>query len=717
MKKIAFFSSFLLFAFCLGLNGQTIQEIQGTGDASPYVNQEVTTTGVVTAFNETGYFIQDGTALRSGIYVYDQDFTPSYGQEVSITATVAEFYTLTELKDVTNLTVIAPNADVPQPLELTTTEINNEDYEGMLVTVTGICTNNNLGFNEWELNDGSGPCRIDDFFYLFSAQEGVSYQVTGPATYTFDNYKIFPRSEFDIVIDLPLYFTLAPKESDLTTSGFTVRWETNIPANTRLEYGKTPAFELGLLSDDTEVTQHEVNLSGLEAGTMYYVRPYSEANGEVTPTRTYVMATVSNSSGEIKVYFNHPVNTSVASISEAAWTPNIVDTIINYLDRAESTLDITMYEAQNDEIVQAINAAYDRGVQVRVISDDEGDNVAFDNLNANIPLLEGNSNGIMHNKFILIDADEVDNAWVMTGSMNHTVANLGWDYNNIICLQDQSLARAYRLEFEEMWGSTDAQPNAGMALFSDAKTDNTPHHFLINDIPVELYFSPTEPVASRVQEAIDAAESELAFAILVFTENSLGTAVRNAKDRGVTTQGIIDYVEFNGSEFDFLVNNEVEVIDYQNADGSQWPDGPTLHHKYAIIDYLTGDDPLTITGSYNWTASAGSIHDENLLFIYDEEISNWYYQEFHARYFGIIDAVLEIPNKRLELYPNPTNGVVQLVLEENGLLEIYDQQGRLVKAHSYAAGTQTITFDEPTGVYYFYFRGDNEIFGARVVRQ
>ena len=87
---------------------------------------------------------------------------------------------------------------------------------------------------------------------------------------------------------------------------------------------------------------------------------------------------------------------------------------------------------------------------------------------------------------------------------------------------------------------------------------NSFHHFSINNTPVELYFSPTDGTAQRITAAIDAAESELAFAILVFTENALGTAVKNAYDRGVTTQGIIDYVEFNGSEYDYLLDNNID---------------------------------------------------------------------------------------------------------------------------------------------------------------
>ena len=53
----------------------------------------------------------------------------------------------------------------------------------------------------------------------------------------------------------------------------------------------------------------------------------------------------------------------------------------------------------------------------------------------------------MHNKFIVVDAisTDPDDAWVITGSMNFTDAQVKIDKQNIIAIQDQSLARGYRL--------------------------------------------------------------------------------------------------------------------------------------------------------------------------------------------------------------------------------------------------------------------------------
>jgi 2',3'-cyclic-nucleotide 2'-phosphodiesterase (5'-nucleotidase family) len=74
----------------------TIMEIQGAGHVSPYLFQEVTTTGVVTAVAFNGYYIQDpigdgDPATSDGLFVFRSSGLPSVGDYLQITDTVTEF--------------------------------------------------------------------------------------------------------------------------------------------------------------------------------------------------------------------------------------------------------------------------------------------------------------------------------------------------------------------------------------------------------------------------------------------------------------------------------------------------------------------------------------------------------------------------------------------------------------------------------------------------
>ncbi|MDO9548893.1 MAG: hypothetical protein Q7J65_08035, partial [Candidatus Marinimicrobia bacterium] len=213
MKRLLIFCFVVLilssFAFAQTL--VTIAEIQdttGTGsDASKLKGQVVTVAGVVSAesYAFVRYYIQDGTGPWSGIYVYDSNNDAAYGDSILITAEVAEYYNLTELKNVTSFTVLSKGHKV-EPTLVTTGEIgtggaNAEAYEGVLVKVMNAAiTNPDLGYGEWEIDDGSGACRVDDKadYYFDPAKYDSVRSLVGVLDYSYSNTKILPRLAYDI---------------------------------------------------------------------------------------------------------------------------------------------------------------------------------------------------------------------------------------------------------------------------------------------------------------------------------------------------------------------------------------------------------------------------------------------------------------------------------------------------------------------------------------
>jgi phosphatidylserine/phosphatidylglycerophosphate/cardiolipin synthase-like enzyme len=716
--------SLFFFIFCLSagwLSAQnTIAEIQGEAAASPLVGEVVTTSGIVTAVDGLGYFIQDGTGMWSGIYVYDSDFTPSLGDEIELTAEVEEYFDLTELKNVESLQVLSSGNALPEPEVLPTGEIADEGWESVLVRAEeAVCSNGDLGFGEFELNDGSGPIAVDDLFYLYTATQGTAYTVTGPCYYSFGAFKIVPRDANDVQIAEPLFYTELPEEFNMTTTNLEIHWQTNAPSNSIVEYGLTDSYELGVVADETQVTDHVVTLDGLEAATSYHIRVFSEAGEDITPLFERVVSTTSTSSGDIQIWFNHSVDNSVATTTEAVSTEFITDTIVHYIGTAQHTLDIQIYDLLdvNPTLITAVNAAHANGVQVRFISDLETENLALDNLSDDIPLLKGNNDGIMHNKFLIADAEYPELAWVMTGSMNWTWNNLGWDFNNVVLIRDQALARTYTREFNEMWGSETTTPDEANAKFGPDKIDNTAHKFIIGGIDIESYFSPSDGTTAQIRERIEDAQEDILLGLMLITENSLGTALADAQNSGVDVTGIIDYVEFNGSEFEFLLDNGANVVDYQNEDGTSWPDGPVLHHKYCIIDHA-GATPVLVNGSHNWTASAESINDENTLIIQDADIANQFFQEWLERWNEQTGVnVSENSREVIAAYPNPFRTSFTLNLPEQGTMQIFDASGRMLAEQNMNAGTQVIDLSQaPQGVYTVIVIAD-QTYRARVMKR
>ncbi|GAJ17985.1 unnamed protein product, partial [marine sediment metagenome] len=91
-----------------------------------------------------------------------------------------------------------------------------------------------------------------------------------------------------------------------------------------------------------------------------------------------------------------------------------------------------------------------------------------------------------------------------------------------------------------------------------------------------------------------------------------------ARDRGIDIKILLDrsQVKAKYSRSRYFVQNCIEIRISSNS--------YIMHNKFAVID-----NEVVITGSYNWTASAGERNDENLLVIDDDYIVERYQDQFN----------------------------------------------------------------------------------------
>lgn len=176
-----------------------IQYSEALDGASPYADQTVTTTGIVSAIGAGGFFIQNGSGPWTGIFVFSQQET-NLGDEVVFTAGVVEYFNMTQLASVSGFTTLSSGNDITVN-NVSTGQVNEEQYEGVLVRVSSAtCTDANSGFGQFIVNDGSGLCLINPTIYEYDAVFNEIYNITGPVFYSFDEFKIMPRSSADVEI-------------------------------------------------------------------------------------------------------------------------------------------------------------------------------------------------------------------------------------------------------------------------------------------------------------------------------------------------------------------------------------------------------------------------------------------------------------------------------------------------------------------------------------
>lgn len=188
----------------------------------------------------------------------------------------------------------------------------------------------------------------------------------------------------------------------------------------------------------------------------------------------------------------------------------------------------------------------------------------------------------MHNKFIVVDT-----ITVITGSANWTRDGLCEQANHLVVLHHPGVVKAYAREFEEMFVHR-RFGNRGM---------DRPYRF---GDTLEVWFSPDMEVPALLEKHIRSTRETLQILALTLTDDRLARAVMEARNRGVFVEVLAEGNEPEGSDLSRL-SRAVRVCRDR--------DPALFHHKAMRMDRWL------LFGSYNFSRSAATRNDENLVLI------------------------------------------------------------------------------------------------------
>ena len=288
---------------------------------------------------------------------------------------------------------------------------------------------------------------------------------------------------------------------------------------------------------------------------------------------------------------------------------------------AGKTIDATSFDLNLPGLVNALANASQRGVKVRVVYDGLNGNNTLDNAatanqpfdailalkKAGVGLVDGGrTSGLMHDKMIIVDGQTL-----FVGSWNLSYSDTYRNNNNLLKITDPGLIANYQAKFNEMFVERRFGADAHARMPNPA--------LVIDGVRVENYMAPEDAVMAKLVAYVQGAQKSVHFMIFTFTHDSLAQAMIERFRAKIDVQGVI---EDNNAGQGSLVDLFCAGVPVK-TDGNRY----VLHHKVIIIDSET-----VITGSFNFTWSADTENDENVLVIHDRALAALYEAEYQKMY-------------------------------------------------------------------------------------
>jgi HKD family nuclease len=141
---------------------------------------------------------------------------------------------------------------------------------------------------------------------------------------------------------------------------------------------------------------------------------------------------------------------------ESLFSPGggIAARIVQEIQRAVTSIDIAIYTFTETEIADALIAAKNRGVSIRIIADAGEASVTGSAIgrleHAGFPVkrTEGIGTGIMHNKYAIFDGH-----LLVTGSYNWSDAAETKNFENAVFIHDSATVSSYQNNFVSIWNT------------------------------------------------------------------------------------------------------------------------------------------------------------------------------------------------------------------------------------------------------------------------
>ena len=301
----------------------------------------------------------------------------------------------------------------------------------------------------------------------------------------------------------------------------------------------------------------------------------------------------------IQVYFSYP-----GRYEDPSKKNQVTEVILDILRNTKVSLEIYAYSLNHPMVLNEIENAHRRGVNVYIVGDSDKD---YSNIiNRGIPVNIWKGNGLHHVKAIISDKKVL-----FTGTGNFSDYGLSRDLNIYFKLlidpNNDNFSEFMKQEYQEPY-----------LQYKDILFLNSPDQGKL--------------IQAQMVNSIEEAQFEIQYLIFDHFDPIITHALRKATARGVRVLGVYDAP--TDAEGKYLVENFLGFTSEISEDGNndvvfegEGTKGGLLHHKSMVIDRSK-----VITGSYNYSLNARDNNREIMMFTENQYVVSELLNEFDRVY-------------------------------------------------------------------------------------
>jgi phosphatidylserine/phosphatidylglycerophosphate/cardiolipin synthase-like enzyme len=314
---------------------------------------------------------------------------------------------------------------------------------------------------------------------------------------------------------------------------------------------------------------------------------------------------------------------------------DLEEVISEFIAGAKSSLDIAVQEIDSEPIAQAILDARYRGIDVRMVLEqdylaeaklprlrrpkkeetpeeilreaqwaggaarglDENRRILSALLRSAVDVRADYNPAIFHQKFVIRDyrGEASPSSAILSGSANFTDTDCHRNLNHAVVFHHPGVCGAYESEF--------AQLKAGH--FGRREHGAVPRAFNLGGIPVKVLFAPDHTPELEIIKQMLKAEKRVDFAIFTFSGSSgIDDAMIMLAKAKMKIAGAMDPGQ--GMQR-WAATRDLDRAQIKLFFPKKAPEFGKLHHKLMVIDEAT-----VVAGSFNYTEPANAFNDENI---------------------------------------------------------------------------------------------------------